>query len=108
MELTLRDYVINELIRIEIESNMCDHKYMAECLRSGFSHPGYDNMTDEEILKEYEGVVDESDELLIKFKTEVYADKIILNNHCTQCDEVISNTETTCDDWNCVSKEENE
>lgn len=46
-----RAEMIDFLVQMDVESNLCDHKYMRERLRTGWV--GYDQLSDQEIEDEY-------------------------------------------------------
>ena len=53
------------------EDSMFDRQGVRDIIMNGSSFPGLNNMTDEELVEDYESMVDEDDELLAEAKADL-------------------------------------
>ncbi len=73
----LKDQMISQLVELELEVNYSDRSFIREVLCSGIK--GYDNLTDQELINEYEQICDDMGgrDILNQFKLLMTVKKVV-------------------------------
>ncbi len=59
------------------ENSFCDKHFMYDYIMEGSSFPGLKNMTDTELIEDYETMVEDDDELLAEIKADMAVVKML-------------------------------
>ena len=70
MNQKIKQQIIDHLYDV-YEDSMFDKHGIIDIIMNGSSFPGLNNMTDEELVEDYESMVDEDDELLAEAKADL-------------------------------------